>query len=395
MAVFEITENIYSVGAVDWDRRLFDELIPLPDGTTYNSFLLKGDEKTALIDAVDPTKKDVLFENLKKINFEGLDYIISNHAEQDHSGTIPDLLKAYPDSTVITNEKCKDLLIEMLEISEEKIDIVQEGDEISLGDLTLKFKMIPWVHWPDTMLEYVPERDIMFTCDYLGSHYATSKLFIDDYKEVEDAAKRYYAEIMMPFRNKARENLSKVKESEPNILAPSHGPIYNKPESIISSYEKWTSKQVENKVIIPYVSMHGSVQGIVDNLVDLLIDRGIEVKPFRLTKTDTGNLAMEMVDAATIILGSPMVLGGAHPKVIYGSLLAGALNPKTRYLSVVGSYGWGGRLVDQLTEFVGKLDADVLDPVIIKGRAGKSDIEELKRLANDIEKKHKNDENVN
>ena len=131
-----------SVGVIDWDRRLFDELIPLPDGTTYNAYLVKGSEKTALIDTVDPTKESELIDNLKELKIDRIDYVIANHAEQDHSGAIPGILNAYPNARVITNEKCKKFLMELLHIPEDRFKAIGDGDEISLGDKTLRLSSL-------------------------------------------------------------------------------------------------------------------------------------------------------------------------------------------------------------------------------------------------------------
>lgn len=154
MAIREIIKGrVFSIGAIDWDRRVFDELIPLPNGTSYNAYLIKGREKTALIDTVDPTKEYELLANLQKLGVENIDYVISNHAEQDHSGTIPKILELYPDAKVVTNEKCKEFLIELLLIQEEKFLVIKDGETLPLGGKTLEFIIAPWVHWPET-IEY-------------------------------------------------------------------------------------------------------------------------------------------------------------------------------------------------------------------------------------------------
>jgi len=180
MAVRKIKEGIYEVGAIDWDRRLFDELIPLPDGTSYNSYLVMGKEKIALIDTVDPSKERVLIENIEKLNIERIDYIVSNHAEQDHSGSIPVILEMFSDSKVVTNPKAKEFLMDLLHVPEERFLLINEGETLDLEGRTLKFFMTPWVHWPETMVTYLVEDKILFTCDFFGSHLATSKLFADE-----------------------------------------------------------------------------------------------------------------------------------------------------------------------------------------------------------------------
>ncbi|RLF60498.1 MAG: FprA family A-type flavoprotein, partial [Thermoplasmata archaeon] len=188
MCIVKLKEGVYFVGALDWDRRLFDELIPLPDGTSYNSYLIEGDKKIALIDTVDPSKKEILIQNLEEMGIERLDYIIANHAEQDHSGSIPEILELYPEAKVVTNSKCRDFLIELLHVSKEKFITVMDGENISLGNKTLEFIIAPWVHWPETMFTYLKEDKILFTCDFLGSHLATTKLFAGNDAKVYEAA---------------------------------------------------------------------------------------------------------------------------------------------------------------------------------------------------------------
>jgi len=389
MAIYEVKPNIHSVGVIDWDRRLFDELIPLPDGTSYNAYLIKGSEKVALIDTVDPPKESELVNNLKKLNIDKLDYVISNHAEQDHSGTIPKILEVYPTAKVVTNTKSKTMLMDMLLIPEDKFHIVNDRDTVSLGDKTLEFIIAPWVHWPETMLTYLREDKILFSCDFFGSHLATSEPYVQDKWKVYESAKRYYAEIMMPFRTSIKKNLEKIKDLPVEMIAPSHGPIHAEPEFIIDAYKEWTSDAVKNEVIIPYVSMHGSTKRMVDYLVNALIERGITVKPFNLTQTDIGELAMALVDAASIVVGSPTVLTGPHPNVVYAAYLANALRPKLKFASLIGSYGWGGRMVDIITGMLTNLKVELIEPVIIKGYPKEDDFKALDRLADAILEKHK------
>lgn len=385
----QLKSNIYSVGAIDWDRRLFDELIPLPDGTSYNAYLVKGREKTALIDTVDSTMADVLIENLNQLKIKNIDYVIANHAEQDHSGSLLQILDIYPNAKVVATPKCKDMLMDLLLIPESKFITVDDGNSISLGDKTLEFIHALWVHWPETMFTYLKEDKILFTCDFLGSHLATSDLFVTDEPVVYEAAKRYYAEIMMPFRTTIKKHLEKIKELEIETIAPSHGPIYDKPEFILNAYRDWVSDEVKNEVVIPYISMHGSTKEMVDYLVNALIKRGITVKQFNLSKTDIGKLAIALVDASTLVIGTPTVLTGPHPNVAYAAYLANALRPKLKFASIIGSYGWGGRMVEQLKMMVPNLKVDILEPVVIKGFPKEEDFKALDNLADKILNKHR------
>ncbi len=385
----QLKENVFAVGAVDWDRRLFDELVPLPDGTSYNAFLIKGSEKTALIDTVDPTKTNELVANLVNAGVDKLDYVISHHAEQDHSGSIPDVLMLYPEAKVVTNPKCASMLIDHLEIEAERIIEVEDNETLPLGDKTLQFVYTPWVHWPETMSTYLQEDSILFSCDFFGAHLATSDLFVRDKCTVYESAKRYYAEIMMPFRAAIRKNLAKVSELDIDMIAPSHGPVYDEPAFITEAYADWVSEDVKNEVILPYISMHGSTRQMVEYLVDALIERGITVKQFDITSLDSGKLAMALVDAATVVIGTPTVLVGPHPKALYVAILANALRPKTKFASVIGSYGWGGKTVEQITGAISNMKVELIEPVIVKGVPKDGDFIALDAMADAIFEKHK------
>lgn len=389
MTVRPVKPDIFSVGSIHWDRRIFDELIPLPEGTSYNAYLIKGSEKTALIDTVDPEKWHELEMNLCEAGADKIDYIITNHAEQDHSGSIPMLLEKFPDAKVVTNEKCKAFEMEHLHICEDKFLVIKDNETLSLGNKTLRFLLTPWVHWPETMVTYLEEDKILFSCDFFGSHYAGSDMYAGDNATVIHGAKRYYAEIMMPFRTIIVKNIDKVTQFDINLIAPSHGPIYDKPEVIIEAYRDWTSDKVKKEVLIPYVSMHGSTKLMADYLTGKLIEKGFSVKPFNLPVTDVGELAMSLVDASTIIIGSPIVLAGAHPAAVYAAFLANALRPKTKFVSIFGSFGWGGKMVEQLSGLIGNLKVEVIEPVLFKGMPREEDYRKIDAMVETLVEKHK------
>jgi len=385
----QLKSNVYAVGAIDWDARLFDRLIPLPDGTSYNSYVVRGNEKVALLDTVDPAMTEVLLDNLVRLGINKIDYVVAHHAEQDHSGSLPDVLLIYPDAKVVTNPKCKGMLIDLLDIEEDKFITVEDGQRLSLGDKTLQFIYLPWVHWPETMGTYLKEDKILFSCDFFGSHLASSSLFVDDEAVVYESAKRYFAEIMMPFRRQINNNMAKLEDLDIEIIAPSHGPVHGKPKFIIDAYKDWTSETVKNEVIVAYVSMHGSTAKMVSYFVEALIDRGITVRQFELSTVDIGKLAMALVDGATVVIGSPTVLTGPHPSAAYAAFLANALRPKTKFASIIGSYGWGGKMVEQLAGMLSNLKAEILEPVLAKGEPKEDDFAALDKLADEILARHK------
>jgi len=193
----------------------------------------------------------------------------------------------------------------------------------------------------------------------------------------------------MPFRSNVRQNLEKVKNLAIEMIAPSHGPIYPNPEFIMEAYADWTSDSVKNIVLIPYVSMHGSTEAMVQYLTKALIEREITVQPFNLSRTDIGELAMAVVDAATVIIGSPTVILGPHPAAVSAAYLVNLLRPKTRYLTIIGSFGWGGKMPEQIKALLSGMKAEFLSPVIIKGYPKLEDFSALDRLADDIAARHR------
>jgi flavorubredoxin len=381
-----ITDSVDLLGAIDWDRRLFDALIPLPHGTSYNAYLVRGADKTALLDTVDPQMWPVLEEQLRDVAV--VDYVIHHHGEQDHSGSLPFVLGRYPDAVVVTNEKCKAELIDHLHVTEDRFRVVADGETLSLGGATLTFVATPWVHWPETFCTWLEEQKILFSCDLFGSHLATSDVFAGQ-SVFLGPAKRYYAEIMMPFAGQVMKNVEKVSSYPIGIIAPSHGPLHDKPALIMDAYREWAGGEPRNVVCLPYISMHDSTRLMVDRLTAALVERGVAVERHELSGVDLGELAMSLVDAATIVIGTSTVLTGPHPTAAAAAYLAGVLKPKARFATVIGSYGWAGKTVDKLVALMPGLKAELLDPVIVKGLPRDEDYAALDALAATIAEKHR------
>jgi len=383
----EIKENVHWMGSVDWDARLFDSLIPLPDGTSYNAYLIEGSEKTVLLDTVDPPMAQELMAQLETV--AKIDFIVSHHAEQDHSGTILQVLEKYPGAKVISTPKAKKMLIDLLQLPDDSFMTVEDGETLSIGDKTLKFIHTPWVHWPETMVTYLEEDRILFSCDFFGSHIATTDLFVIDEGRVYEAAKRYFAEIMMPFRSIIKKNIEKLASYPIEMIAPSHGQIYPDPAFILNAYHDWVSGPPKNTVVLPYVSMHESTRLMVNHLVTALVEKGVRVELFNLAVTDIGKLAMSLVDAATIVVGTPTVLAGPHPYAAYATFLANALRPNAKFISIIGSYGWGGKTVETLAGLIPNLKVEIIDPVLCKGVPKAEVFDALDNLATAIAQKHR------
>ena len=385
----EIKNSVFYAGLNDADRVIFDELIPLEHGTTYNSYIVKGSDKTAVIDTMYPPFSDLYLKNFDENGIDKVDYIIANHGEQDHSGSIPALLNKFPDAIVITNDKCRQNIIEMLLVDESKIRVIQNNEEISLGNKTLQFIMAPGVHWPDTMFTYLKEDNMLFTCDFLGAHLPFSDLYAKNDDKLYSMAKRYYAEIMMPFRTMCKKYIDTVEKINPSYILPSHGPIYNNPEFIINAYKDWTDDKPENLVLIPYVSMYGSTEEMVNYVKEGLEKNNIKVKVHDLVRDDLGDLAVNMVDAATILIGASMVLAGPHPIAANACILANALKPKAKFVSFLGSFGWGGKLFETLSSLITSIKPEIIEPVLSKGKPKEDDFKNLDKLIQTITEKHK------
>ena len=382
----EIRTDVHWVGAVDWDRRLFDSLIPLPQGTSYNAYLVKGTEKTALLDTVDPSKTGTLLQALE--GTDELDYVVAHHAEQDHSGSLPVILERSPKAKVLCSPKAVELLQLHLHIAADRLQAVEDGEALDLGGRTLRFLHTPWVHWPETMCSFLEEERVLFSCDLFGSHLATSDLFADEV-EVLLPAKRYYAEILMPFRAAVRKSLDKLTALDPAVIAPSHGPLYKRPDFILDAYRQWVDGAAKNVVVVPYVTMHGSTLALVERLAARLIEQGIKVERFDLAGADLGRLAASLVDAATLVAATPTVLTNPHPLMVSALYLVNSLRPPLKHLSLIVSYGWATNAVETAATLTGALKAELIPPVVIKGLPTAEDLSLVDGLAAAIATRHK------
>jgi len=387
MKPIEIKKNVFSLRVNHFNRKLFDSLIPLPDGTSYNAYLVKGEKYDVLIDTADPEKKEAFFDYISKV--PKIDFVIAHHAEQDHSGLILEVLKKYPAAIVVTNAKCKDLLMSHLHIPEDKFKVINDGDTLDIGGKTLEFIFTPWVHWPETFSTYIKEDKIIFTCDFFGSHLSTDKLY-GERENIYEPMKRYFAEIMMPFRNNIKSNLEKLAKYEIELICPSHGPIHKDVNFALDCYKDWALNEPKNKALLLYVSMHGSTAVMANRLASKLQEHGVEVEKLNLEDADIGRVAMAMVDSATIVLATPTVLAGPHPKAIYAAYLASLLRPKVKFLAIMYSYGWGGKTVEVLANILSGLKAELVGQIGVKGLPMENEFKLIDELAISISDKHQN-----
>ncbi|MCU0857699.1 MAG: FprA family A-type flavoprotein [Pontiellaceae bacterium] len=387
MSKIAIKKDVFWVGALDPARAVFDGLLPLPQGTTYNAYLVTGSEKTALFDTVEPEFLDVLLANLEGV--EKIDYIISHHAEQDHSGSIPALMEKYPKAVLLCLQKNKEMLLDLMDIPEDRIQVVADGGEVSLGNKTVRFMHCPWVHWPETAITYIPEDKMLFPCDFLGSHHSFTELFAGDNPDVYKGAKEYYVQIMMLYSRMTAKHLDRIKTLDIEYICPSHGPVYDQPQIILDLYEKWMRGEPENLALIAYVSTHGNTRIMAEHLQTALEKRGVRTELKDLVTAPLNELAGLLTDAATIVLGSSVVMAALHPVAVNVAFLIDRLKPKAKFVAVIGSYGWSPGPLQKAAELLPSLKAEIVGAVITKGVPRAPALAELDALAGTIAAKHR------
>ena len=385
----EIKDGVYYVGVRDWNRRLFDALIPLPQGTTYNSYLIKGKEKTALIDTVNPGFEKELENRINNVSITSqIDYIIMNHAEPDHAGALPYLLRVNDEAKLVTTKIGAQAAQTYFNVPQERIMVVKDGDTLELGDKTLKFIEAPMLHWPETMFSYLIQDKILFTCDFFGMHTAYG-LYEDEIDELKVFAQRYFGEIMMPFRSLGLRAMEKIQDLEVEIIAPSHGPIHKNPKRILENYAKWTRGETREKVIVVYVTMWKSTEKMVDQIVEVLLQKGIQVSLHNLTNADLGDVAKDLVDARAIVFGTPTVLGKMHPLAVYAAHLVKVLKPPLKLGVVLTSYGWGKGALSHAVEVLGPTGLEVVGFMEVNGPPTENDLDKVKLIGEELAEKLK------
>ncbi|MEM2908328.1 MAG: FprA family A-type flavoprotein [Candidatus Hadarchaeales archaeon] len=387
----EIAPGIFWVGVEDWHRRMFDALIPLPYGTSYNSYLVVGEEKVALIDTVNPGFEQELLEKVEQIvEAERIDYVIMNHAEPDHAGGIPTILSRAKNAKLVATRKGVEMAEVLYGVAAERTVPVKEGDTLDLVGKSLTFIEAPWLHWPETMFTFCRGVGVLFPCDFFGSHLASSRLFDDEVGDILlPEAKRYYAEIMMPFSRFVAMALDKIKEMDIRMIAPSHGPIYRNPKKIISAYERWARGPLKRKALIIYVSMWGNTETLAKTIADAISSEGVEVVPYDVLKADLSHIARDLVDASAIVVGSPTLLAGTHPLVGLAVSLVRGLRPRAKLAAIFGSYGWAGGAVHQIENLLRQAGLEVVGTLKVRGRPSREDLESAVNLGKLIAQKVK------
>jgi len=367
MSAVKLLPGVYWVGVVDWNVRAFHGHTYITKrGSTYNSYLIV-DEKIALIDTVYGPFSDQLLANIAEIvPPEKIDYIISNHGETDHSGSLPALKKACPNAKHFGTAKVKGTLEKMYYLGLD-LHVVKSGDTLSLGKKTLSFIEAPMLHWPDSMFTYLAEDALLFPNDAFGQHLASSARFSDevDAGALIEEAEAYFANILWPFSSMVLRKIDElVKMKLPvKMIAPSHGVIWRKdPMQIVNSYVEWAKNTTRKKVVIAYETMWGSTEKMAYRIVDGLVSEGVEVKLYDVAHTDNTEMIREMLYARGYIFGSSTHDNNMLPNLAMFLEFLKGLKPTGRKAAAFGSFGWAGGAVKEMESFIASPGIEIVQP---------------------------------
>jgi len=383
MKATKIRENIYWVGAIDWNIRNFHGYLT-QRGTTYNAYLII-DEKITLIDTVKPGMEKEMLERISSIiDPSKIDYIVSNHVEMDHSGGLPTLMDIAKNATIITCPN-GDKGLKKHYKEEWDFKVVKTGDSISLGENTLDFILTPMVHWPDNMYAYLREEKILFSNDSFGQHLASTQRFDDEYSEdiTMLEAKKYYANIVLPYPKPVANALEQAKTIDIDIIAPSHGLIWRKNVAkIVEEYHKWVSNKTEKKALIIYDTMWKSTEKMAKRIQSVFEDNGYNAPLFNLQVNHMSDIMTEVLTSEYICVGSPTLNKNIMPSVAGFLTYFKGLAPKGRKAIAFGSYGWGDQSIPQLTEYFNKSGLDVVKTFKVNYIPSEDDYKEIEEKLN-------------
>ena len=367
MKPIKIKEGIYWVGGIDWDLRNFHGYLT-QRGSTYNSYLII-DEKVTLIDNV----KYYLFEELLKrisaiVDPAKIDYIIQNHIEMDHSGSLPEMKKLCPNAKVIASPKGVEGLQKHFK-QDWNFQTVKSGDILELGRRSLHFVQTPMVHWPDNMVSYCPEVKVLFSNDAFGQHIASSERFDDEFpfNILMHEAEKYYANIVLPYGRQVQKALEVVGTLDIETICPSHGLIWrSRISDIIKEYKKWSANEVENKALIIYDTMWKSTEKIAHTIQEAFEEKDVHTKMFNLQVNHISDIMTEILTAKYICIGSPTLNNNILPTVSAFLTYLKGLAPKSRIGLAFGSYGWGGQSVGIIENELKQCGFDILEQIRIQ-----------------------------
>jgi flavorubredoxin len=390
----EIKSDIYWVGGIDWDLRNFHGY-ETQRGTTYNAYLIV-DKKITLVDTVKHYLFDEMLARIKEIvDPKKIDYIVSNHVEMDHSGSLPKMIKEAPNAKIITSTRGEKGLLRHYK-RDLGFQAVKSGDTLNIGKRTLHFVHIPMVHWPDSMVTYIPSDKLLLPNDAFGQHIASSERFDDeiDWGILREEAAKYYANIVMPYGDQVKKALEAVSGLDIDMIGPSHGIIWRSHiPKIVEEYKKWANYETEKKALIIYDSMWGSTEKIAYSLLEGLSESGVPIKIRNLKNTPISDIITDVQDSKLVLLGSPTLNNGVMPSMGGFLTYIKGLRPRNRIGFVFGSYGWGGQAVGEIEKILKDLSWDMpFDSININYIPDEEELNNVKDVGRKIGKYLKNRE---
>lgn len=361
----KLTENTYWVGAVDWKIRDFHGY-STNRGSTYNAYLIMKDEPV-LIDTVKaPFLRELLSRVESVIEPEKIRYIVSNHSEMDHSGSLPDIAKIIRPDKVFASRNGVAALNDHFDLDCE-VEAVSDGETVQLGGASLTFLETKMLHWPDSMITYFPEERILFSQDGFGMHLAGEKLFADEVPRsvLEEEAARYYANILLPFSSLIKKLIDRLGELNLDIslLAPDHGPLYRRPEDIqwiIGKYLEWSEQRPSARATILFDTMWGSTEMMARMIGEGLSESGIPFKLFPLSANHRSDVAADVLKSGALVVGSPTLNNGIFPSVSDVLTYLKGLKPRNLIGAAFGSYGWSGEAPKQIADILEKMGVELI-----------------------------------
>ncbi|MHA2358432.1 MAG: FprA family A-type flavoprotein [Candidatus Heimdallarchaeaceae archaeon] len=384
----EITDGVCYIGVNDYNTDLFEGLWPIPEGVSYNSYIVKG-EKTAIIDTVKIPFVDEFLTNIEKVTpFEEIDYIILNHLEPDHSGSLLRLLEKAPQAEVYCSKKAKDMVDYLYKITD-KVHTVEEGERLDLEGRELVFYMDPLVHWPETMITYDSKDQILFSCDAFGSYKALEVGIFDDEvnpDEYYEETLRYFSNIVAKYVKYVKRAMDKLTGLPIKIIAPAHGIIWRKnPNRIIELYVELTERKAKPGVAIIWGSMYGNTQKVVDYVVEGVKEAGVPVTVLDFSRHHLSYLLKESWKYKGVILGIPTYDGGPFLGASYYLHLLKRKDLRNRTVGFFGSSMWSGRALHQAAEQLKELEWEIVEPLLeFRGAASKEVLQQAKELGKKI-----------
>ncbi len=388
----ELRANVNWVGYVDWTIRDFHGYAA-EHGTTYNAYLIR-DDKTALIDTVKAPYGQNLIRNISALApLNSVDYVVCNHAEPDHAGSLPEIMAALPNATLVLNKKCRDALSGHFDTSGWRFRIITTGDTISLGKHTLHFMETPMVHWPESMFTYIPEVKLLFSMDAFGQHYASSHRFVDDIslQTAMSEVRTYYANILMPFGRQIAKVLQQMDALDIEVIAPSHGLIWrDQIEVVVEAYKRWAAHRPKRKVLIVYDSMWDSTGEMARAILDGAALDDVDVQLVHVRSSNLTQIAGESLEAATIAFGSSTLNNGMMPMAAAVLTYLKGLRPLGKAGFAFGSFGWGRGGPEAVNEFMESMKWEILrDPLKSKYRPTASILDECRAAGKMLAEKAK------